>query len=676
MPVTIGGMASGLNTDDIIKKLVEVEARPIIKWEEEKHLYNKRKEALKELKAHMDRLQGAARDLYGFRASYREKKAISSDSGVTDATANKNAQNGKYSIEVLELASTHKLSTDPIKKDETLPAGKFTLEVNGTSKTVKFRGGTLKSLQAEIESAASGIVSSSYVNTVEDRHILTLESLTPGKKGEIKIKGGQEFLFGLGLIKGAKDQEKEKMAVVFDSKYFITYAGPGKAKDETGSLEVGKEGKAVSIKGTLWRDYVLPVQVPVKKSTILEFNVAYKDIAEEKEAETMPYRLEIGPEEKTNIKGIELQGYNISRIRPLEKKPPKKEITDVLGIGVVSEGKEGRIEKLYPVDRKFSGKMEIPLGKDFENRSISKIIFYANDGTALFSNASIFTPVEGTGLLEPKNEIRKASDARVKVDGIEVVRDRNDGLNDLIKGLNINLHGISRGPVSINVEPDIEKATEKIRKFVEVYNKYLDFNREIIKAERSSKPGEYRKSRSKTGIFMGDMTILRLENSLKETIGSAYPSRADNPIKILPQIGVSTGAINAPWETIRMGKLVIDESKLTKTIRENPEGVEQFFGSDTDGDNRIDNGMAFRVESNLRPYVSSGKNIIASKMDMEDTNIKLADERIERHQDHLKKYEDKLRKKFSAMEKSLTGAKAQRDWLNNQLKGAEKKEEK
>jgi len=664
-------MASGLNTDDIIKKLIEVEARPIVQWEEEKYLYNKRKEALRELKSRIETVNAAARDLYGFRASYRDKKAVSADSGVLDAVAGKNAQNGKHSIEVMELASTHKLSTDSLKKDDAVPAGKFTLEVNGTSKTIRFRGGTLKSLQAQIESEAAGIVSSSYVNTVHDSHIMTLESLTPGKKGEIKITGDRDLLYGIGLIKGVKDQEKDRVAVVFDGKYFVSYTGSQKPGEETGALEVGKEGKDVEVKGSLWREYVLPVQVDVKKSTMLEFNASYKEPEESKEDETLPYRLELGPEEKTVIKGIELNSYNISRIRPLEKKPPKTPVTDVMGIGVVSEGKDGRYEKLYPVDRKFSGKMEIPVGRDFENRRIGKIIFYANTGTAKFADAALFTPVEGTGLLDPKNEVRRAGDAKIKVDGIEVVRDRNEGLNDIVKGLTLNLHRESKKPVTLSVEPDIEKAAESIKKFVEAYNRYLEFNREIVKAEKSAKPGEFKKSRAKTGLFMGDMTILRLENTLKETVSNAYPSRTEKPIKIISQMGVSTGEINAPWESIRMGKLVVDEAKLAETIRENPEGVEQFFGSDTDGDNRIDNGMAYGVETVLKPYVRSGQSIITSKIAMEDNNIKMADEKIERRQEHLKKYEEKLRQKFATMEKSLSGAKAQQNWLKNQMKGAE-----
>ena len=73
-----------------------------------------------------------------------------------------------------------------------------------------------------------------------------------------------------------------------------------------------------------------------------------------------------------------------------------------------------------------------------------------------------------------------------------------------------------------------------------------------------------------------------------------------------------------------------------------------FFGSDTDGDDKPDEGMAYKVTYVLKPYVQPGKNIIAAKIDNEDNSIKIADDSIKRHEDHLKKYEEKLRTKFAA----------------------------
>jgi len=211
---------------------------------------------------------------------------------------------------------------------------------------------------------------------------------------------------------------------------------------------------------------------------------------------------------------------------------------------------------------------------------------------------------------------------------------------------------------------------------VAAYNGYIDYSKELTKAERTAKPGEFRKNQPKSGLFVGDMILLKLENSMKETVSSAYPARSEKPIRLITQMGVSTGAVNAAWESIREGKLVVDEGMLGSVVRENPEGVEEFFGSDTDGDNRIDNGMAYRMENLLKVYIGTGKNVISSRMDLEDTGIKNTNERIARQNEHLRKYEEKLRKKFATMEQSISGAKTKGDWLRNQMKGMEGGQEK
>ncbi len=672
MPVTFGGMASGVDTEGIIKKLVEVESRPIIQWEEDKKRFNIRKDALGKLRIHVNDLNNAVKDLYGFRAVYKNKKALSSDPHIVEATANKYAKKGTNRIQVQRLASTHKISTDPVSSEEQLPAGKFNLEVNGESHSIKFKGGSLKSLQEKIEETASDILTSFYINTSGKNHTMTLESKVPGKKGEIKITGDKELLKKIGLVKGELGESKEKVDVVFDEKFFTSYMGGKKIEDQNGNLQVEKTGKSVRIKGTLWREYVLPLQLAVKDDTILEVNIQYNPPKKEEEEDVVPGRIEIGPDSRINIKGIELKGYNISRIKPPEERKKKKDLSDLLGVGIVSMEKEKRVEKIYEIDKNAKGKQELPIGRDFKGKTISKIIFYCNDGEAKFSDARLLTPTKGLGLLEPKNLISKNEDAKFKLDGIDLIRDRNDNLTDVIKGVTVNLKSKSDRLVTITVEGDSKKALEKIKRFVETYNRYLEYNKEITKADRTGKPGEYRKSRYKNGIFMSDMTLLRLENNLKTSVSNAYPNKAENPIKLITQMGISTGNLNAEWGSIKDGKLIIDETKLSDVLSENPEGVSDFFGSDNDGDNKVDNGMAFRVENILKPFIMSGKNIIQTKIDLEDSSIQIANEKIERQQEHLRKYEDKLRAKFAAMEKAVSGAKAQGNWMNQQMGGGPK----
>ncbi|HOM08816.1 MAG TPA: flagellar filament capping protein FliD [Spirochaetota bacterium] len=673
MPVTLGGVASGMDTDQIIQKLVEVEARPIIQWQEEKDTYSRRKEALRQLQTKLNTLNNATKDLYGFRSPFREKGVQVSDTSVLQAQASRYAVNGTHTLEVLNLASTHKVSTDQIKEDEILPAGTFSIEVDGNSYTIKFRGGNLRTLSDKVNEIASSIVSAATIKTIDDKSILTIESKVPGKKGEIKIRGDEEYLKKIGLVKGEKGAAKESQRIIFDTKYFTGYTGDKPVEDEDGTLTVDKDGKKITIDAKLWREYILPVEYKAQKQSILELNVTYSK--EKSEEEVIPYKIEIGPEETTVIKGIELKGYNISRERPLEKKP-KKEVEDIIGVGVVSVEDGKRTEKIYKLDHNKQGKQEIPIGQDFADKKITKILFYCNDGKATFQDASLVTEIKGEGILDPKNVIAEANDARIKLDGVEIVRSKNNGIDDVLKGVTFNLLSTSTKPVTITIRQNTETAVEKIKKFVEAYNDYLTFNNELTKAVKSDKVGDYQKDKNKNGIFMGDMTLLRLQNALKTAISSAYPSNVEKPIKMLYQIGVSTGEINAKWETIREGKLIIDEAKLVEVLSENPEGVQNFFGSDNDGDNRIDNGLAFKIESILDPYVSAGKNIIVAKMDLEDASIKATDERIERKQEHLKAYEQKLRQKFAAMEKAISGSKSQSSWLDMQMKNLQKQTEK
>src|SRR4030042_3142433 len=165
------------------------------------------------------------------------------------------------------------------------------------------------------------------------------------------------------------------------------------------------------------------------------------------------------------------------------------------------------------------------------------------------------------------------------------------------------------------------------------------------------------------------MTLMRLEGTLQTMVNSAYPGAADNPIKVFPQMGISTGAVNAEWETIKSGKLIIDEAQLKKTILENPDGVAAFFGSDSDGDNRPDNGMAYKMVYVIKPYITGGKNIIAAKIELEDNSIKLADDSIKQKEDHLKKYEEKLKRKFATMQQAINQTNAQKQWMKQQLGG-------
>lgn len=663
MPVTMGGLASGVDTDSIINKLVEVESQPIKQLQRGKYLNNQKKEALRKLSSQLKDLDSKAKDLYGFRAAYDEKKAVSSDTSVIEATASKQADSGSNKVEVLQLASYHKITTDAIEYEKKLPAGKFSITVNGIEKKINFRGGGLKALNEAIREEADEIVATDHISTDGTKYVVGLTSKIPGKKGEIGVKGSEDLLKAAGLINGEKIKSQDDFPVVFDRKFFSPYSGEKKPEDQDGTLDVGKEGKEVTVKGELWQEYELPFKADIKKDTILKFSFTYSKEEEEK----VPLKVETGPEDEINVKGIKLKSYNISRIRPLSKKEEKK-FDSALGIGIISSEDGKRVEKIYPIEKDAAKNQEIPVGRDFEGKQAVKLVLYCSDGSAVFIEPVLSTPVKTQGDFELKNTIAKAENARLKVEGLEIERDRNEGLSDVIKGVTLNLKRKSDYPVELKVSPDLDKPVLKIKEFVDSYNKYIDLHKALTKAVKVEKPGESDKLQE-SGLFMGDMALVRLENSLKTTIGASYPARVDKPVKMFNQMGVSTGKVNSSWDSIKEGKLVVEEDELRRVIVENPDGVKEFFGSDIDGDNRTDNGMAYTLVKTLNPYISSGKNIIESKIDFEDNSIKMANERITRQELHIKQFEEKLRKKFAVMERSISGAKSQQNWMKNQMGG-------
>lgn len=665
MPVSMSGMASGMDTDAIVDKLVNVEARPIKQLEIRKRNHNARKEALKTLGKQLSEINNAAKDLYGFRTSFNDKSVSSSDNSVIEAKASAHADKGVKKIKVNQIATSHKVSTDPIKEKDQLPAGKFAIEVDSARQTISFKGGTLKDLSQNIEETASDLVAVSYMRKDGETFILTMESKKTGEKGEIRLSGDKDLLDKAGLTGGIAKDRKNEVAVSFDARYFTSYMGDRKSGDENGNIKVNEGGKSVSVRGILWREYALPVETAIKGDTTLEFDLSYREQGSG-EDERIPKRLMIGPKEKVNIKGIILDSYNVERKRE-GKKEDRKDLDSLMGIGLVAMENGKRVEKIYPLGKDLKGPQSLAVGKDLKSGTISKIILYSNRGTMDVSGVRLATPAEQRPGYALKNVIAPAHDAKLTVDGIDVTRDRNDGLNDVVKGVTLTVKRPSTHEVDLNIEMSIEASVDKIRKLVDSYNKYLDMHVDLTKAAITEKPGDFDKSFNQKGLFMGDMALMRLQGILQTTLTGAYPNSADVPIKLFSQMGVSTGSINAEWESIKNGKLIVDDIQLKKTILENPEGVTQFFGSDSDGDNRADGGMAFKLAAMLKPYVSPGKNIIAAKIDMEDSSIKLADESIKQKEDHLKKYEEKLKRKFTAMERALSQTNAQKQWMKNQL---------
>lgn len=665
-PVRTMDLGSGIDTDKIIHQLLEVEARPIKKFEREIEEAREKKKALEALQSRLEDLNEKASELYGFRASFSERAAVSSNPDIVDATASRHAAPGERNIIIKQLASKHKISTDRFSSDHELSAGTFEISSGGDSYTIRFRGGALSALNGLIQEEASDIVHSELVRTIGADHLITIEALNPGKDGKIILTGDDDFLKEAGLIQDKTPEEYEGYELLFDRRFFSRYEGEQKVDEMDGSLEISGDGKTAEIRGVLWQTYTLEKEIEITEDTVFQFDLSYSMPDATKEMLDVPGRIEVGPEEKINIKGIELRGYNVPRIRP-EYVEERKEFDSIIGAGIIYEENGVLMEKIYPLQPDAEGMHKLPVGNDMAGKKPLSVIFYCNEGTAAFNDAVFRTPLDDEEEFEFKNIIAEARNALLELDGIEIERDANRDLTDVINGLSLDLKRVADETVIINIDHDIEDTVQKIREFVESYNNYINIHRKLTQSEIKEKPGRTDRGEGDTGLFMGDSTLMRLESSIRRTITDSYSSRAEQPVRLLVQLGVSTGEVNADWQAIKKGTLRIDEARLTEILRENPEGAAMFFGADTTGDQRVDSGMAFSLVQMLKPYLGPGRSIISSKIDFQDTSIEEANNRIDKHYRYLEAYEERLRKKFGNMERSIGGAKQQQQWLEQQM---------
>ena len=127
MSLSVGGLVSGLDTNDIIAQLKSIQQMPILKLQRQEtdyqvklSAYGNLQSALSSLKSAMDGLD-SANDLTSFSAS-------SGDTDLFTVSAAGNAVPGSHSITVQQLAGTHKLASKEAGAfSEEEPVGKGTI---------------------------------------------------------------------------------------------------------------------------------------------------------------------------------------------------------------------------------------------------------------------------------------------------------------------------------------------------------------------------------------------------------------------------------------------------------------------------------------------------------------------------------------------------------------------
>ncbi|WP_042142660.1 flagellar hook-associated protein 2 [Paucisalibacillus sp. EB02] len=106
MVMRIGGLASGINTDEIIQKLMTAERMPLDRMEQNRTLLEWQRDGYREIYQKLYEMDTKLILDMKKSSTYNSKSVSSSNESAVTATASSSAQNGSYNIEVTNLASS------------------------------------------------------------------------------------------------------------------------------------------------------------------------------------------------------------------------------------------------------------------------------------------------------------------------------------------------------------------------------------------------------------------------------------------------------------------------------------------------------------------------------------------------------------------------------------------
>lgn len=646
--ISIPGINSRFNTEELVSNLVEVERVAVTRLERQIESYETEKSQWLNQNRVASQLRDAARLLFSFDSPFQERKVEVSEEGILNATANRNALEGTLSLEVVRLASGDRFRSSNLSDDYRVPEGQYEFSVGDRTINLRYRGGSLRDFSERLNRSGEGYLRSNVIQTSSDTQVFLIESLVDGSDGTLGFEGAaREFGIEAGILGQA-----ESSTVDFPE-------APG--------VLVPNENQRFALPRSLDPSIDWTVEIVGR----LQVNPEYQY----SEPETPPGPDSVGGG-TLNFRGIDvpLTGPGID-LPSFEPEPPPPVVNDERVLYGTLGGRRIPLVDFASSGENSSYRLRLA---DFGSTDLTdlELVNGNTEKDLIVESLRIIDPNE-RGDYTPLRPLDLASDALIKLDGIEVTRSSNQ-IDDLLPGVTLNLQSPSDGEVDITISPDRELVKEKIIDFVATYNQVV---REIniltrtdpnIVAEIEFFTDEERtEATERLGLFQGDSTLNTLKSRLQNLSIQAYPVSEDGDIMVLSQIGISTnasstggvggGGLNA--SRLR-GYLEINEDVLEEALNTRFDQVKALFGRDSDGDLIVDQGIGFSAEALLKPYTQVG-GIFAARSDGLENRISESQDDIRDEETRIEDYEQELRLQYGRMESAINALESNSQDLSN-----------
>jgi flagellar hook-associated protein 2 len=659
-------MSGGMDINSMVSKIVDAERVP-----KQQRIDNERTTIDASISAY-GRLRESLDTMKNLMTNFRQEKAFAvrsvetTDDAVVSATATTDAIAGKYAIDVLQLAQSHKVASDVLPEDAKFGPGKLQISLGDDTFDVNVRSSSkLVDVVRGINGAKDNPgVRASLINDVEGPRLILASNLS-GKDHQLKVSVDAEagsplkhFEYKtledrvnaleeareaaeavLGPLKAPETDANQPEALDADGNPIppeeqqaaenvpdgatdepISAAGAAAAKAGQEAIEKANQragmrpqdsipGWTETASGTLLDSY-RPPELELDEDAIAKapdvpgWNNTASGTLTDSYVTTKEAKQQLEQEK------AEIEEKIADEKQALDQKVERGELTE-------EQAKTIHRAKLEPEERERLEKIDVAEAKIAEAQKS----FEAYTGMA---------------------QVQAGQDSMVMLDGVAQLSSHNNVIEDAIEGVNLTLKGkseLGKPPAEIGVEYDRQSVRSDIESFVSAYNAFYQTSKALANVDPTT---------GQRGPLAGDSTVRNADSRLK-SVFSTNIEKAPEDLKSLTEFGITT---------TRQGTLEINYDMLDRQLNNNFNELEKFFGGNT--------GFAKRVEDAIQGITGFTGSIRTREKSLTEQNYRLSDDQaaLDRRMDSLEK---RTHAKFAAMQDATGKMQGQLGALMNAL---------
>ncbi|MGI2781701.1 flagellar filament capping protein FliD [Vibrio alginolyticus] len=640
------GMSGGMDINSMVSKIVDAERVP-----KQQRIDNERTTINASISAY-GRLRESLDTMKNLMANFRQEKAFAvrtvetTNDNIVSATATTDAIAGKYAIDVLQLAQSHKVASDVLPEDAKFGPGKLQISLGDERFNIDVRS---RSKLIDVVRGINGAkdnpgVRASLINDVEGPRLILASNLS-GKDHQIRVsveaeKGNPLKYFEYQTLEDRVNALEEARSSAEDVLGPLKFPEqPAEELDANGNPLPPEEQKAADdVQDDASQAPISAAGAEAAKAGQEAIDEANRRASLRPEdripgwTETASGTLldsyeepELELDEKAIEKAPDVPGWNNAASGTLtDSYVTTKEAKQLLEQEKAEIEQKIASEKQALDEKVARGELSEAQAKQIhrakldpqERERLEKI----DEAEAKIAKAqSAFEEYLGM------TEVQAGQDSEVLLDGVAKLSSHNNVIEDAIEGVDLTLKGKSepnKPPAEIGVEYDRQSVRNDIENFVAAYNSFYQTSQALASVDPVT---------GQKGPLSGDSTVRSADSRLKSVFSTRIDKAPEN-LKSLTEFGITT---------TRQGTLEINYDMLDRQLNNNFNELEKFFGGNT--------GFAKRVEDAIHGITGITGSIRTREKSLTEQNYRLSDDQaaLDRRMESLEK---RTHAKFTAMQ--------------------------